>query len=131
MSVGRLTGDRIVARFGAVRVLRAGSLAAAGGFALATLTPWPAAALGGFVLVGLGASNVVPVLFSAAGRLKDVSPSVALAAVTTLGYGGLLAGPAFIGFLAQATSLPAALTVTGLLFLLVAASAGVSLRSSR
>src|SRR4051794_12000291 len=119
MGIGRLSGDALVTHFGASRVLRAGGALAAAGFGLATLTPWPAAALGGFALVGAGASNVVPVLFSAAGRVKEVPASVALAAVTTLGYMGLLAGPAFIGFVAQLSGLPAALTLTGALFLVV------------
>lgn len=125
MAVGRLTGDRLVARLGPVWTVRAGAALAAIGFLIAALLPWEATALLGFVLVGLGAANVVPVMFSAAGRLPASAPAVSIAAVTTLGYAGLLLGPALIGFVAHATNLPAALACVAALLLLVAASARV------
>jgi len=123
MALGRLSGDRTIARFGPVRTVRTGACVAAAGFLMATLLPWPATALFGFVLVGLGAANIVPVMFGAAGRLPGISPGLAIAAVTTLGYAGLLSGPAMIGFLAQASNLAVALTMVAGLLLLVAASA--------
>ncbi|MBQ4853276.1 MFS transporter [Rhodanobacter sp. B2A1Ga4] len=123
MAVGRLGGDRIVARFGPVLTVRLGACTAAAGFLLASMLAWPPAALSGFVLVGLGAANIVPVMFGAAGRLPGTSPGMAIAMVTTLGYAGLLSGPALIGFLAQASSLPVALAAVAGLLLLTAASA--------
>jgi predicted MFS family arabinose efflux permease len=125
MAIGRLTGDRLVARLGPVWTVRAGAALAAIGFLTAALLPWEFTALLGFVLVGLGAANVVPVMFSAAGRLPSSAPAVSIAAVTTLGYAGLLLGPALIGFVAHATSLPTALACVAALLLLVAASARV------
>ena len=122
MTAGRLTGDRVVERFGATRTIVAGSVAAALGLVLAAVAPaWPAA-LAGFALVGLGAANVVPVLFTAAGRQHDMPESVAMPAIMTLGYAGLLAGPAIMGFIAHATSLPGAFIVlsVGLLAIAVA-----------
>ena len=72
-------------------------------------------------LVGLGSSNIVPVLFTAVGRQTSMPQSVALPAMTTMGYAGVLAGPAGIGFIAHHTSLGAA-------FVLVAAMmAGVAI----
>jgi predicted MFS family arabinose efflux permease len=121
MGIGRLTGDAIVARVGPGRVLRVGALVAFIGFALATATPWAATAVAGFALVGVGASNVVPIFFSAAGRVSGVPPALALAAVTSIAYMGLLAGPALVGFIAHVTSLPTALAITGALFLVVMA----------
>jgi len=59
----------------------------------------------GFLLVGAGVSSVVPMIYSAAGKSKIMSPGVAIAAVSTIGYLGFLFGPPFIGFIAQATSL--------------------------
>ena len=123
MALGRLSGDRLVARFGPVLAVRLGACTAAAGFLLASLLAWPLAALAGFVLVGLGAANIVPVMFGAAGRLPGTSPGVAIATVTALGYAGLLSGPALIGFLAQASSLPVALAAVAGLLLLTAASA--------
>ena len=97
MTAGRLTGDRIVQRLGGANIIVCGGLCAAAGFALATLVPaWPAAVLG-FALVGAGCSNVVPVLFTSVGRQTVMPESVAVPAITTLGYAGILAGPAAIG----------------------------------
>ena len=75
MALGRLTGDRVVARFGPVPTVRFGACVAAAGFMLAALSAWSWAALAGFVLVGLGAANIVPVMFGAAGRLPGSSPA--------------------------------------------------------
>ena len=125
MAVARLAGDAVNQRLGPVAMLRGGALLAAGGFLAATALPWAWAALTGFVLIGLGLANMVPLLMSAAGRQRDVAPGTAIAAVATLGYSGLLGGPAVIGFGAQAASLPVALGGVGLLLLGVAAAAGL------
>jgi len=125
MALGRLTGDRMIGRLGPVWTVRMGAALAAAGFLVATTLPWHAAALFGFVLVGLGAANLVPMMFSAAGRMPNVPPAISIAAVTMLGYAGLLLGPALIGFLAHRTSLPFALAAVGGLLVLVAASAKV------
>jgi predicted MFS family arabinose efflux permease len=130
MATGRLLGDRLTVRLGAVRIVRDGGLVAAAGFVLACALPSRAASLVGFVLVGLGASNIVPVLFSAAGRVPGSSPGVAIATVTTFGYAGMLAGPAVIGFIAHATSLPLALGGIAVLLAMVAAFASLVGRSS-
>jgi len=123
MAAGRLAGDWTVARFGPVLTVRLGACTAAAGFLLTSMLAWPPAALVGFVLVGLGAANIVPVMFGAAGRLPGTSPGIAIATVTTLGYAGLLSGPALIGFLAQASSLSMALAAVAGLLLVTAASA--------
>jgi predicted MFS family arabinose efflux permease len=123
MTVGRLTGDRIVSRLGPRRVLQVGGVCTAAGFLIATLSPSVPVAVVGYGLVGLGAANIVPVLFTAAGRHPVMPPSLAVAAITTIGYAGVLAGPALIGFVAQATSLPAAFLGLAVLTLAVAAAA--------
>lgn len=130
MAAGRLLGDRLTARMGAVRIVRHGSIVAAAGFLLACALPWRATSLVGFVLVGLGASNIVPVLFSAAGRIPGSSSGVAIATVTSFGYAGMLTGPAAIGFVAHATSLPLALGGLAALLALVAACASIVARSA-
>jgi predicted MFS family arabinose efflux permease len=128
MTICRLAGDRIVQALGGYAILVAGGLCAAVGLALAVLAPWWSVALVGFALVGLGASNIVPVLFSAAGRQTAMPPNLAIAAITFLGYTGSLMGPASIGFLADATSLSAALLGVAALFLVVTASARIATR---
>ncbi len=120
MAVMRLTGDKIVNRIGSDKVVLYGALVSAAGYFIAVSFTWPGAALIGFVLVGLGAANAVPVFFTAAGQIPNVATSVSLAAVTTLGYSGQLAGPALIGFIAEGTSLPLALGFVGFLLLAVA-----------
>ena len=122
MTCGRLTGDRVVGRFGGRRVLLAGGLCAALGFFTVVASPTPALALAGFVLIGLGASNIVPILFTAAGNQRAMPASLAIAAITTIGYAGILAGPAMIGFVAHLSSLDLAFSVLGGALLLVAAS---------
>ncbi|RRN55839.1 MFS transporter [Pseudoxanthomonas sp. SGNA-20] len=105
MTVARLSGDRVVQAIGPLRAVVAGALVAFAGFALIVLAPgaWPA--LGGFVLVGIGCANIVPVMFSAAGRQAAMPESLAVPAISTLGYAGVLAGPALVGFVAHGTSL--------------------------
>jgi MFS family permease len=125
MTAGRLGGDRIVARLGRRRVIVLGGLLAAGGLALSVLVPAWEGALAGYALVGAGCANIVPVLFTAAGRQDTMPESVAVPAITTLGYAGVLAGPALIGFVAQALGLPAAFLIVAVLLLGVAAAGRV------
>ena len=128
MTIGRLTGDVIVTRLGGARVVIIGGALAAAGLALSILAPgWPLA-LVGYALVGAGCSNIVPVLFTAVGRQKTMPQSTAIPAMTSLGYAGILIGPAAIGFIAHASSLAVALGVMVLLLGFVAAS-GRLLRS--
>jgi predicted MFS family arabinose efflux permease len=120
MAVMRLTGDGLIHKIGPAKVVLYGSLLAGSGFLIAVLLPSAGAALIGFVLVGLGAANVVPVFFTAAGRIPNIPPSIALSGVTILGYSGQLAGPALIGVIAELTSLSFALGLVGALLFLVA-----------
>lgn len=122
MTFGRLTGDRIVARVGRRSVVTVGGLLAMGGILLATLVPLWQAALLGYAMVGLGCSNIVPVLFTAVGRQTSMPQSVAVPAMSTLGYAGVLAGPAAIGFIAHHSSLPIAFLLVAALMLFVAIS---------
>ncbi len=123
MTVGRLTGDRVVVRFGPKAIVIGGSLIAAAGLALATLVPSWIVAILGYALVGVGCSNIVPVMFSLAGKQTEMPESIAVPAITTLGYAGVLLGPAFIGYIAHASSLAVALLGLCVLLIGVAASA--------
>ncbi|ADB36899.1 MFS transporter [Spirosoma linguale] len=118
----RLVGDRLVANVSRNVIVVGGCGLSVAGFLLIIATPWLATTLAGFVLVGLGAANIVPVFFSEAGSLKQVSPTVAISAITTLGYAGQLAGPALLGFIAQQTTLSVALGCTASLLALVGLS---------
>ncbi|MCZ4060664.1 MFS transporter [Pantoea sp. LMR881] len=123
MTVGRFTGDKIIHRFGRYPVMLAGALAAAAGMTLAVCLPWPEAALFAFLLVGFGLANTVPMLFNAVGNQQDMPANLAISAMTTLGYAGILSGPALIGFISHWISLSGAFLLIALLLLAVAASA--------
>jgi len=123
MTLGRFSGDKIIQRFGRYPVMLTGALTAAAGMSLAVLLPWPEIALLAFLLVGFGLSNTVPMLFNAAGNQRDMPANLAISAMTTLGYAGILSGPALIGFISQWISLSGAFLVIALLLLAVAVSA--------
>ncbi len=106
MTLGRVVGDWVNHRIGAVALLRWGALLTGVPLAAMLLIGAPAAALVGLFLVGLGVANGVPLMFSAAGRQPDTPPGPGIAAVSSMGSLGFLAGPPVIGFLADATSLP-------------------------
>ncbi|MGJ5047786.1 MFS transporter [Bradyrhizobium oligotrophicum] len=129
MTAGRLVGDAVVARIGDRATLLGGSAIAIAGFVLLLTAPWVAAAMAGFALIGLGASNLVPVLFRRAGAQTAMPVGLAVAAVTTAGYSGVLLGPAGIGFVAAATSLPAAFWMLAALLVIVLASAPLATRT--
>jgi predicted MFS family arabinose efflux permease len=119
MTVGRLTGDAVVQRLGATRAFVLGALCSACGLgSLALFASWTA-----FVLIGLGCANLVPLLYSALSKQDAMPESAAVPALTMLGYAGILAGPAAIGFVADATSLASALLMVAALMVGVAASA--------
>ena len=132
MVVSRTVGDRLNVRFGPVSLVRGGGLPAAGGLAAALVEGSTAAALAGFAAMGAGLGVVVPVLFRAAGSTRGVSAGVGVAAVSTIGWLGFLAGPPAIGFAAGAVGLRSALGLVVLatvLLALLARSAGAERRS--
>ena len=109
MLLGRVFGDAVNRRIGSVRLLRGGALLA--GLALAgfLLVGEPAATLAGVALVGLGVANGVPLLFSAAGRAGEEQAGPGIAAVSSFGSLGFLAGPPLIGLTADVIGLPVTL----------------------
>jgi len=123
MTIGRFTGDWLVARAGALAVLIGGGCVTIAGIALALLGPGLGLALAGFGVIGFGAANLVPIVFSATGRQTVMPPGLAIAAVTTTGYGGMLLGPAAVGLVAEATSLQTAFWLLALLVLALPVSA--------
>jgi MFS family permease len=123
MVAGRLAGDRLVAAWGRVRVVRVSALVALAGGLVVVLVPSVAAAILGFAGLGVGLACVVPLVFVAAAG-NDPEPGPALAAVSTAGYVGFLLGPPAIGGLAELVGLGAALAVLPVLLAGVALLAG-------
>ncbi|HCL84447.1 MAG TPA: MFS transporter [Chitinophagaceae bacterium] len=105
MATGRFIGDWVAFRLGMKKMLQLSGILTASGLLLAVFFPQFITATTGFLIVGAGVSSVIPMIYSAAGRSQAMSPGVAIAAVSTIGYLGFLFGPPFIGFIAQATSL--------------------------
>ena len=129
MVIGRLSGDYVVPRIGRRAILLGGGTLVVLGLIAITTLPSPALNLIGFAVIGLGAANLVPVVFSAAGQQSDMDPNMAVASVTFVGYAGILLGPAIIGFGAQYTSLPlamASLVLLGAVYLISPVHKGTS-----
>jgi predicted MFS family arabinose efflux permease len=119
MTAGRFGGDAITARFGDLKVMVWGGLVGIGGFAVLLLAPHMSIAMAGFLLIGFGASNIVPVLFRRAGSQRAMPAAMAIAAITTAGYAGHLMGPAAVGLLSKSAGLPGAFWVLAGLMCLV------------
>lgn len=105
ISIGRLLGDRLVEWLGIRKVMTGSGIIAAIGFIIVMEAPSAWIAFAGFVVVGFGAANLIPLLFTIASRQKKMPVPQAISSVTTLGYLGLLIGPAMMGFIAHASSL--------------------------
>lgn len=125
MTIGRLLADRFVARFGSMAILRYGAATAAVGIAIVTVSPWMWAAFAGWALFGLGLSGCVPQLFSAAGHADPSAAGANVSRVAGLGYVGMLAGPAVIGWLTHFTALNHTFVLLILLCAITAVAAGV------
>jgi MFS family permease len=101
----RFLADGFSDKFGLKRILQLSGLLTTAGLLLAVLLPEIVPSTIGFFLIGMGVSSVVPMVYSAAGKSKSLSPGTALTAVSSMGFIGLLIGPPIIGFIAEATSL--------------------------
>lgn len=115
MATGRFVGDKLVTRFGIQRMLQTSGIIICSGLSIAVLFPTLVPATIGFFLVGFGVSSVVPLVYSATGKSKTMSPGVALAAVSTIGFLGFLIGPPLIGFIAEIAGLRWSFTVIAMI----------------
>ena len=105
MTAGRFVGDKLVTRLGIKTVLKFSGIFIFSGLMLAVVLPYTVTVIVGFVLTGLGVSCVVPMIFSLAGKSKNMSSSSALASISTVGYIGFLIVPPFVGYIAHASSI--------------------------
>lgn len=121
MTTGRFTGDYLIRYFGEKKLLTYSAICATLGLALVSIAPHWWLVLVGYTLVGTGCSNIVPIMFSRAGRQTVMSSAVALSCVSTLAYTGILVGPAFIGMIGELIGLKTVfMALSGLLLLIVA-----------
>lgn len=105
MALGRFLGDGLVLRFGRKEILQGSGILIATGLLIAVFIPTLVFATIGFLLVGFGVSSVVPIVYSQAGKSEKMSPGMALAAVSSIGFFGFFIGPPLIGFIAEAFGL--------------------------
>ena len=124
MAVMRFCGDGLRNRVGAVPLLFVSGLLGAAGLAMVALAPSAPVALAGFVVTGLGLANMVPLLFAAAGRQGGANPGAAIAAVSLIGYGGMLVAPTVLGLVAEHLGFPACFLGLAGLLLVVALLSG-------
>jgi MFS family permease len=125
MAACRFAGDRLVLRFGALRVMVAGGAGMFAGLMLAVVSTHFLLSALGFALIGLSAANVVPLIFAAAARMPGMSAGGGLATVATLGYAGLLMAPPLIGSIAAHTNIAVALGILSLSGIVIAANARI------
>ncbi|MQB42389.1 MFS transporter [Rhizobium sp. ICMP 5592] len=129
MTVGRLAGDTIMAKFGDRAIMLWGGLVAVSGFFVLLLSPIAILAMSGFLLIGLGASNIVPVLFRKGGTQTVMPAGLAVAAITMCGYAGVLIGPASVGFMANHIGLPGSFWILAILLCAAPLCAGIVTRT--
>ncbi|ESU50537.1 major facilitator superfamily permease [Streptomyces sp. HCCB10043] len=115
--LGRAVGDLGVRRFGAVAVVRGGSLLAAGGFAVVAVAPGAWVGMLGFTMLGFGLCVIVPQTFAAAGRMFPGNSDAAVARLNIFNYVGFLVGSPLVGALGDAWSYRGAMLVPMVLVL--------------
>ena len=115
MAGGRFVSDAFVTRFGVKRILQFSGIVILSGMLLIVGFPSIPIATIGFLLVGIGTSSVVPLVYSLAGRSKIIAPGIALTLVSSIGFLGFLFGPPLIGFIAQAANLRISFTLIAFL----------------
>lgn len=121
MTTGRFMGHYLIRYFGEKKLLTYSAICATLGLALVSIAPHWWLVLVGYTLVGAGCSNIVPIMFSRAGRQKIMVSAVALSCVSTMAYTGILVGPAFIGVVSELIGLKTVfMALSGLLLLIVA-----------
>lgn len=120
MTTGRFTGHILLKQWGEKNVVTYSAIGAAIGMAVIVTAPvWQVVVLG-YALLGLGCSNIVPVMFSRVGRQNDMPKAAALSLVSTIAYTGSLSGPALIGLIGEWTGLSTVLTGVAVLLFIIA-----------
>ncbi|WP_246850363.1 MFS transporter [Rufibacter roseolus] len=120
MAFTRFIADWLTTKLGLKKVLQLSGTLTAVGLAISVIFPHMVTAIIGFLLVGAGVSAVVPLVYGVAGKSKTMAPSMALAAVSTIGFAGFLVGPPLIGMLAGLSSLRLSFAIIALMGVSVA-----------
>jgi MFS family permease len=119
MATGRFTGDRLAERFGRKRMVQLSGVLIFSGMMIAVLLPNIIFATIGFMIVGFGVSSIIPLVYSTAGKVKEVASGIAIATVSGVGFLGFLMGPPLIGYIAELAGLRASFAVIAVLGLMI------------
>lgn len=120
MLVIRFIGDRAVQYIGEERICVFGALVAGFGFLLVVLIDNFYLMPIGFICIGLGAANIVPVLYSLLKNQNDMPINAAVTAITCMGYTGVILGPALLGFIAHGIGIKFVFYLLCMLFIIEA-----------
>ena len=118
MLIGRLIGDKVVQALGEQKVVIFGGLVASLGYILAIVVDDFIVVQTGFALLGLGAANIVPVVYTLLGKQSIMPINSAVTAVTSVGYLGVMFGPALLGFIAHGIGITAVFCILAGLFII-------------
>jgi MFS family permease len=115
MATGRFTGDRLALKFGRKKMVQLSGVLIFIGMMIAVLFPTIILATIGFLIIGFGVSSIIPLMFSTAGKIKEVASGIAIATVSGIGFFGFLIGPPLIGYIAQLAGLQYSFAVIAVL----------------
>ena len=115
MATGRFTGDRLALKFGRKKMVQLSGVLIFTGMMIAVLFPTIIPATIGFLIIGFGVSSIIPLMFSTAGKIKEVASGIAIATVSGIGFFGFLIGPPLIGYIAQLAGLQYSFAVIAVL----------------
>lgn len=115
MATGRFIGDKLILKYGRKKMLRISGILISTGLFISVLFPYLITAALGFLIVGLGVSSIVPMVYSSAGKIPNIPPGIALASVSSISFLGFLMGPPLIGYIAEISSLRYSFAAIGLL----------------
>jgi MFS family permease len=119
MATGRFTGDKLAHRFGRKNMVKLSGVLIFIGMMIAVLFPHLITATIGFLIVGFGVSSIIPLMYSTAGKVKEVASGIAIATVSGVGFFGFLMGPPLIGYIAELAGLQYSFAVIALLGIVI------------
>jgi len=114
MTLGRLLGDKFIALYGPVKLLMVNGLLVAVGFIIVSVFPHIIITTAGFLMIGLGISIIVPMVFVLAAQSATMPASYAIASVTLIGYVGFLSGPLLVGSISQLFNMQVSFAMVGI-----------------
>ena len=115
MAAGRFMGDGLAQRFGRKRMVQLSGILIFIGMMIAVALPYLMSATIGFLIIGFGVSSIIPLMYSTAGKVKEVASGIAIATVSGIGFFGFLMGPPLIGYIAQLAGLQYSFAVIALM----------------